>query len=419
MNTPFEPCRNEGLGRLASFIAQSLRDYPKARNFDFGPDRRNNVSMLSPYIRHRLVLEREVLEATLQRHSLATSKTFVQEVFWRTYFKGWMEQHPEVWIDYRSNVAGLIRALDSDPELMQRYADATSGNTGIDCLDSWARELKQTGYLHNHARMWFASIWIFTLRLPWQLGADFLYRHLVDGDPASNTLSWRWVAGLHTKGKNYLAMSSNIARYTDRRFNPDGKLSTAAPPLQEPHVFPLRELPLPDDLPADGEYGLLITEEDGCAETLPLDHRPKTILGAMATRQRSPLAVGQPAKDFAVGAVADALRRATQHFAVDGQLAETGDWSNLLAEWAEQHQLKTIVTGYAPVGPVAELLSIARGHLEKQGVRLAQVRRPYDSLTWPHATKGYFKLKDKIPHLLGQLDIKAADEPAEPRTAVV
>jgi deoxyribodipyrimidine photo-lyase len=65
------------------------------------------------------------------------------------------------------------------------------------------QELVETGYLHNHARMWFASIWIFTLRLPWELGADFFLRHLLDGDAASNTLSWRWVAGLHTKGKHY------------------------------------------------------------------------------------------------------------------------------------------------------------------------------------------------------------------------
>ncbi len=68
-----------------------------------------------------------------------------------------------------------------------------------------------TGYLHNHARMWFASIWIFTLRLPWELGADFFLRHLLDGDPASNTLSWRWVGGMQTMGKTYLARADNIA----------------------------------------------------------------------------------------------------------------------------------------------------------------------------------------------------------------
>jgi deoxyribodipyrimidine photo-lyase len=67
--------------------------------------------------------------------------------------------------------------------------------------------------------MWFASIWIFTLGLPWRIGADFFYRHLLDGDAASNTLSWRWVAGLHTRGKAYAAESWNIEKFTGGRFN--------------------------------------------------------------------------------------------------------------------------------------------------------------------------------------------------------
>ena len=65
--------------------------------------------------------------------------------------------------------------------------------------------LKENNYLHNHARMWFASIWVFTLDLPWQLGAEFFMKHLFDGDAAANTLGWRWVAGIQTQGKNYLA----------------------------------------------------------------------------------------------------------------------------------------------------------------------------------------------------------------------
>ncbi len=82
-----------------------------------------------------------------------------------------------------------------------RWEQATTGRTGLACFDAWARELLDVGYLHNPARMWFASLWIFTLELPWALGADFFLRHLLDGDPASNTLSWRWVGGLQTPGK--------------------------------------------------------------------------------------------------------------------------------------------------------------------------------------------------------------------------
>ncbi len=414
-----EPNRIAGLGRLASFVAQSLSHYSKARNFDFGPQRRSNVSLLSPYVRHRLILEQEILEVTLRHHSLHDASKFVQEIFWRTYFKGWMEHRPDVWSDYRANVSRLISELEADSELLRRYTSAITGQTGIDCFDAWAEELEQTGYLHNHARMWFASIWIFTLRLPWQLGADFFYRHLIDGDPASNTLSWRWVAGLHTKGKNYLALSSNIARYSDNRFNPANKLATSAPPLTESRVFPLRELPNTQALPASSRYGLLITEEDCSPETLALPKRPKSILGAVATRQRSPFPVGSHAEDFATGAVSDALRRATQHFAVDGQLAKTDDWINLLLDWTAQNQLTTIATACAPTGPVAELLTASKLHLEKHGVQLFQLRRPYDSKIWPHARRGYFKIKEKIPGLLDQLGVLEFDERADTRSEAV
>ena len=409
VNLP-EATRPAGLSRLATFVAQSLAHYSKSRNFDFGPERRSNVSLLSPYVRHRLLLEQELLEATLQHHSLSVADKFVQEVFWRAYFKGWLEHRPDVWADYRANVAGLIKTLETDSDLLRRYTNAIEGKTGIECFDTWAAELQQTGYLHNHTRMWFASIWIFTLSLPWQLGADFFLRQLLDGDPASNTLSWRWVAGLHTKGKMYLAMSSNIARYTDNRFDPSGQLAAHAQPQTESRVFPLRELP-PADLTPDGRaYGLLITEEDASPETLALNHKPRSVLGVVATSQRSPLPVGERAQQFATGAITDALRRATQHFAVDGQFAKSSDWNNLLTDWARHHDLKTIVTGYAPVGPVAEMLAATRQHLHEQGIDLLQIRRPYDSLAWPHAQRGYFKLKAKIPGLLHSLGIETQEE---------
>lgn len=419
MQTQPEASRAIGISKLYSFIAQSLTLYSKSRNFDFGPDRRNNVSGLSPYIRHRLVLESEVLEAALQRHSVTAADKFIQEVFWRSYFKGWLEQHPEVWLEYRASVARMLKALESDREMLDRYTRAVTGSTGIECFDAWVAELEATGYLHNHSRMWFASIWIFTLQLPWQLGADFFYRYLIDGDPASNTLSWRWVAGLHTKGKTYLALSANIARYTDNRFNPRGQLARSAPPLPEAKVFPLHDLPTADPPPRDGDYGLLITEEDASPETLGLKIPPRAVLGITATTQRSPLPVGKLASEFAAGAVTDALRRATQHFAVDGQFATTEDWNSALTEWARHLGLSTIVTAYAPVGPVAEILAATRRHLQDEGIRLLQVRRRYDSATWPFAQRGYFKLKAKIPQLLDELGIQTQEDVFDVRSEAV
>lgn len=400
-----EPTRAAGLHRLHKFAGNAGDRYTKTRNFDFGPDRRANVSMLSPYVRHRLVLERELLETTLSRHSLTTASKFIEEVFWRAYFKGWLEHRPRLWSDYRNDVSRLVRSLESDSGLLERYDNAVDGKTGIDCFDAWVAELTSTGYLHNHARMWFASIWVFTLQLPWQLGADLFYRQLIDGDPASNTLSWRWVSGLHTRGKTYLARVSNIANYTNNRFNPHGQLAASAVPLVETRVYPIEPLPAAQTLPPGLRFGLLITEEDGCPEPLLNGQMPVTILGALATRMRSPLPIGAEAEEFAFGAVADAVERTARSLGVDGDLSESDDWPNRLVEWATQHQLSAVATAYAPVGPAAELLAKVSEQLDRYGIKLLQLRRSYDDIAWPHAQRGFFKLKQQIPAILEQLAI--------------
>ena len=98
-------------------------------------------------------------------------------------------------------------------------------------------KLKKNNYLHNHTRMWFASIWIFTLKLPWQLGAEFFLKNLYDGDSASNTLGWRWVGGLQTAGKHYLAREDNIRKYTNNRYK-NIDLDEKALPLEASNSIP-------------------------------------------------------------------------------------------------------------------------------------------------------------------------------------
>lgn len=395
-----EPARSAGLVRLDAFSPRAGRAYATSRNFDFGPGNRHNVSLLSPYIRHRLVTEQEVLGAVTAQHGRSAAAKFIDEVFWRSYFKGWLEHRPSVWTSYRQDLDGLVAELDSDTDLRQRYDSAVAGRTGIACFDSWAVELVNNGYLHNHARMWFASIWVFTLQLPWQLGADFFYRNLLDGDPASNTLGWRWVCGLHTKGKTYLARVSNIANYTDHRFNPEKQLAASAPPLEETAEHPVRDLRQPAGADDISRFGLLITEEDCSPMSLALPGKPCSIFGAVATEFRSPLGVGRPARTFALGAVVDAVERARGHFDVAGDMTPTDDWGAELGRWAAEHDLDTIVTSYTPVGPVAAALERARSSLANSGVRLVELRREYDALCWPHASKGYYKLKAEIPNIL-------------------
>ncbi|WP_404818261.1 FAD-binding domain-containing protein, partial [Roseobacter sinensis] len=221
----FPPTRTAALERLSAFLPRAGRHYAARRNYDLGPGRHHGVSGLSPYLRCRLITEEEVLQAVLARHAPQAAEKFIQEVFWRTYWKGWLELRPGVWDEYRRDLRRQWDDVQTQAGLRDRWEAACTGDTGIACFDGWADELVNTGYLHNHARMWFASIWIFTLELPWELGADFFLRHLLDGDPASNTLGWRWVAGIQTVGKTYLARPDNIAKYTEGRFGVPGRLA--------------------------------------------------------------------------------------------------------------------------------------------------------------------------------------------------
>ena len=113
---------------------------------------------------------------------------------WRTYWKGWLELRPSVWTDFLIELKKIKEEFQNN----QTYKNAIEGKTNVECFNYWVNELKENNYLHNHTRMWFASIWIFTLNLPWQLGAEFFMQHLYDGDAASNTLGWRWVCLLYT-----------------------------------------------------------------------------------------------------------------------------------------------------------------------------------------------------------------------------
>ncbi|WP_019905867.1 FAD-binding domain-containing protein [Methylobacterium sp. 77] len=366
--------RAAGLDRLAAFLANEGAEYPGARNIDLGPDARSTTSALSPYLRRRLITESEVATAAIGAFGDEGAERFVSEVFWRTYFKGHLETHPAAWTGYLALVAEGHERLAAEPGLRRTYAAAVEGRSGIDCFDAWALELIETGWLHNHARMWFASIWMFTLRLPWALGADFFMRHLVDGDPASNTLSWRWVAGLHTRGKHYVARAENIRRYTDGRFDPVG-LDEYPDALDEP--MPPREVPLPPaDAAPNGEVALLLHLEDSHPESLSLGTAQVARIGGLVVHADGASDRVKAADD---AAMADGLARAEAHFGCQASLVEK-DWASGLP----------IVTARAPVGPSAMALP-------EDCLRL---RRAWDTAAWPLATGGYSRMRKAIPRLL-------------------
>jgi len=388
--------RAAALLRLAAFTPRMGRAYAEARNADRGPGRHEAVSRLSAAIRHRRLTEAEVIGAALAAHGPEGAATFIEEVCWRSYWKGWLQLRPAVWAGYRAGLARAVQALATNGGLRKAHAAACRGETGIACFDAWARELVATGYLHNHARMWFASIWIFTLRLPWQLGADLFLRHLADGDAASNTLSWRWVGGLQTVGKHYLARAENISRWTEGRFDPRGELEEHAPPLPPeplPGPTPLR----PAQPPPPGAAALLLHEEDAGVESLDVGGAEIVAVAATAWPEaRSPLLVAPSVQAGVEAALADALAAAQARFGVPGRRLAPAE----VTAWARAVGVRRILVPEAPVGWTAEGLARLAEELAAAGIALHPLRRAWDTACWPFATRGFFAFRERIPQLL-------------------
>lgn len=398
--TMFTPTRAAGLVALQDFTPRMGRRYASGRNTDRGPGRHKAVSVLSPWVRRRLLTEAELIAAALDAHGPDEAEKFIQEVVWRSYFKGWLERRPQVWDSYRQGLQADLDALDRDRRLRRDVAAAQDGQTGLTYMDAWADELVTTGYLHNHARMWFASIWIFTLGLPWRVGADFFYRHLLDGDAASNTLGWRWVAGLHTRGKPYHAQAWNIARFTDGRFAPrDSDLAEVTQGLEAqepdglPSVLPLRGV----TAPRPGQRtALLITDEDCRVEDFDLGALDISASATLtAGHLRSPLPVSDAVLAFEDGALADAASRC----GLNPDRLSARDPADL-ARWAARAGVTQIATPFVTRGPLRDWLDEAATALDAQGIALCEWRRDWDKAVWPHATAGFFKVKQRIPQIL-------------------
>lgn len=401
----FPPTRADGLASLKDFAPRSGRKYASGRNADPGPGRKDNVSQLSPYIRHRLVTEREVVAAVLDEFAPSTAEKFIQEVLWRTYWKGWLQMRPQVWHDFLDERDRLRAPKELNNGWTKAWQEAEAGRTGIACFDDWVEELKATGYLHNHARMWFASIWIFTLKLPWAMGADFFLRHLVDADPASNTLGWRWVAGIQTRGKTYKARASNIVKYTGDRYDAEElgrQLADETPPVRD-EPTPERQDIAPADTVESGTRVLVLLHGDDLRgfEALPHGLEVGGVVVAKGGHADAPWPFGDKARAFVAGAADDAAKAAGKALETDAATIDALDAVTLI-ERAKAAGADVIVTADAPVGPIDDGLRKTAEAMAVSGVSLKRVRRAWDANAWPHATKGFFPFKKKIPDLLEQ-----------------
>ncbi len=399
----FIPTREAGLKRLKEFAPLAGETYSNERNFDFSSTKKNSVSALSPWIKHRLITEEEVLIEILKYHSPHSAMKFIQEVFWRGYFKGWLEQHPTVWSHHNEKLIKEYTKLENNKFIKENYMSAINGETGIECFDFWCEQLKSTGYLHNHVRMWFASIWVFTLKLPMELGADFFMLHLIDADAASNTLSWRWVSGLHTKGKAYAARASNIEKFTNGQFNPSGQLVEDISPLTENIDHPLVSLPQLDKS-IQKDAVLLVTEEDCSPETSLETKDLEVEILPLYLEKKYPrwIQPNNSVRFFSNTAVQNTCQRLGQ---LGVEKIDKTKWTDTILEASDRLGTKNIIIPKVPVGAVKSKLRKVKKNLAEHDIYIYEHYKNYDMYTWQHASKGFFKLKKQIPNILHQLGL--------------
>ena len=206
----FPPTREEALARIA--LVQPA-EYARTRNALNGA-----VTQLSPYITHGFVSLPEVLEGVRSQHTVNSQDKFLFELGWREYYR-------HVW-QHRGD--GIFESLHEGVLPDAAYSneipfDILHACTGVAAIDMAVSTLYTTGYLHNHARMWMASYMVHLRKVHWRVGADWLYGHLLDGDLASNHLSWQWVAGTGSN-KPYLFNAENVARFAPEAWHSSGSV---------------------------------------------------------------------------------------------------------------------------------------------------------------------------------------------------
>ena len=373
----FEASRAKAVDKLNSFVENNLSDYSKLRNFDFGPNNRSNISCLSPYITHGTINELEVIDKSLKKFSFSKNEKFIQEVLWRVYWKGWLELRPTVWSDYLIE----LHKIKSEFKGNQNYLNAIEGKTDIDCFNQWVIELKSNNYLHNHTRMWFASIWIFTLELPWQLGAEFFMQHLYDGDAASNTLGWRWVAGVQTQGKHYLASEWNIKKFTNNRFQ-NIKLNENAPSKISEKSYQMMKQNF-NNPPIIEEKNLLIFENNLSFEITDFkDNNFKKIYLVSNKNENRSIKLCEKLVNFKSLLIEDQEQR-LKNQSIDCQIIDISE-------------ITTTENCYGLYPTVGENLD----YLNSNNLKLDFLYRSLDQLAWQYCNKGFFNFKNYIPKII-------------------
>ena len=369
--------------------------YRDNRNYSYDfTNNRNTTSLLSPYIRYRLLSEEDIIKKTLSINSFTKTEKFIQEIYWRTYWKGWLEHRPNVYDDYLTERNELLKKLSNT----SMYQKAINGETHLTFFNDWIKKLKEDGYLHNHVRMWFASIWIFTFDLPWQLGANFFMENLLDGDPASNTLSWRWVSGIQTKGKHYLARKNNIIKYGNIEIDNNIKLNEQAVCLEESKNYFAKDLFLDNPKTDDLESILIPTDDLNFIFNSKLQF--KNIFSGVPLNDYNDHNFNQKVKDH--------IKKTTISNFKDNDfynnyeyIIEFENYYESFTNWINKKNIKKVGLPYVTKG---NWKNIYKKLISKNpSINFVYLHRKYDMNSWKFAKKGFFNFKKHIPELISKL----------------
>lgn len=404
--------RAHGLEALALLAASGGADYVRHRSFDLGSEDRGPVA--APYLRHRLVIGEEAVEAVQANFAAEPKAVFLEDVCAKTYASGWLACRPGLLRRYVSDLLSIDVETDSQPVLRRHLESAWDGCTGIACFDIWAKEVA-SGYLHSGSQRAFASIWVFTLKLPWQSGAQFFIRHLLEADLANVLLLWREVAGLED-APAFCVTADDIAQLTVQRFRHTTGLETFAMQIvPEPPVA--MTLTCPVSIAVDsGPAVLLVTCDDLHPESWPIEAvdvkgvllvEPSDLYGWYSDQVLS----------FKLAGLDDAARRAAAHFNCQiarlprDKGASEGGWNRQedrdVRVWFEALDAPQLIAMVPGAGPSQDDIAMACQHLSHahNPPQLRLIRRPWDQAFEAASRDGRAAFVDGISDVLTQLGV--------------
>ena len=386
----------EAQALLSKYLPKTGSYYSSKRNYSYDFENKvHSTSLLSPYIRYRLVSEEDIIKKVLSIHPFFKVEKFIQEIFWRTYWKGWLEQREEVYDDYLSEKNFLLQEYNINTE----YQKVINGKTKIDFFNNWVSNLKEDGYLHNHVRMWFASLWIFTFNLPWQLGANFFMENLLDGDPASNTLSWRWVAGLQTKGKHYLARKDNISKFSNININSKICINENATCKIEEKEYKIKEINFTYQNHLISNAILIPSDELNFIQNN--SYKFKYIFSGLPIDEYNDHNFSKNVKKHLKNIITSNFEdnEFYKHISYD---IHFDNYHQNFREWIKKNNIQNVCIPYVAKGNWRAI--IEKLIKNNPSINFVYLHREYDKEAWKYSKKGFFNFKKHIPELITKIN---------------